>query len=81
MKFYKLYKEIWFGVGLEAAAWLVDAAMPVELGADVHSGSLWSEIFAPRPTALIFRGFYMVVAVAFGVFLWKTTGASVNFGH
>jgi len=71
MKFFKSYKEIWFGVALGAAAWLVDAVMHVELGADVHAGSLWNEIFAPHPTALIFRLFYMVVAVAFGVFLWK----------
>lgn len=71
MKFFKSYKELWFGIGLGAAAWLVDAVMHVELGADVHSGSLWSEIFAPHPTALIFRVFYMAVAVAFGVFLWK----------
>jgi hypothetical protein len=71
MKFFKSYKEIWFGVGLGALAWLVDAVMHVELGAEVHAGNLWAEIFAPHPTALIFRLFYMVVAVAFGVFLWR----------
>lgn len=71
MKLFKSYKEIWFGVGLGASAWLVDAVMHVELGADIHSESLWSEVFAPHPTALIFRVFYMVVAIAFGVFLWK----------
>ena len=72
MKFFKSFKEIWFGFGLGIAAWLVDAVMHVELGADVHAGGLWSEIFAPHPTALVFRGFYLAIAVAFGVFLWRT---------
>jgi hypothetical protein len=72
MKFFRCYKEIWFGVGLGAVAWLVDAVMHVELGAEVHAENLWTEIFAPHPTALVFRLFYMVIAVAFGVFLWRT---------
>lgn len=71
MKIFRCYKEIWFGIGLGAFAWVVDAVMHVELGADVHAGGLWSEIFAPHPTAFIFRVFYLVVAVAFGVFLWR----------
>ena len=53
------------------AAWFLDAVMHTELGADVHAGNLWTEIFAPHPTALIFRFFYLVIAVAFGVFLWR----------
>lgn len=72
MKFFKSYKEIWFGIGLGAVAWLVDAAMHTSLGADVHSEGLWAEIFRPQPTALIFRGFYLVIAVSFGIFLWRT---------
>ena len=72
MRFFKEYKEIWFGIGLGALAWVVDAVMHVELGAEVHAGSLWQEIFAPHPTALVFRGFYFAVAVAFGIFLWRT---------
>ena len=71
MKFFKCYKEIWFGFGLGALAWLVDAVMHVELGAAAHSESLWSEIFTPHPTALVFRFFYLLVAVAFGVVLWR----------
>lgn len=71
MKFLKCYKEIWFGFALGLFAWLIDAVMHVELGAEVHAESLWSEIFAPHPTALIFRFFYLVIAVAFGVFLWR----------
>ncbi|MGI8787727.1 MAG: hypothetical protein ACR2HG_08215 [Pyrinomonadaceae bacterium] len=71
MKFLKCYKEIWFGFGLGLFAWLVDAVMHVELGAEVHAESLSREIFAPHPTTLIFRFLYLVVAVAFGVFLWR----------
>ena len=72
MKFIKCYKEFWFGAGLGSVAWLVDAVMHVELGADVHAGSLWTEIFAPHPTALIFRCLYLVIAASFGIFLWRT---------
>ncbi|HEY0657859.1 MAG TPA: hypothetical protein VGD05_05270 [Pyrinomonadaceae bacterium] len=72
MEFFKCYKEIFFGFALGAAMWLIDAVMHVELGESVHSESLWAEIFAPHPTALIFRGVYMVVAISFGVFLWRT---------
>lgn len=72
MEFFKRYKEILFGFALGAAMWLIDAVMHTELGADVHAGSLWAEIFAPHPTALIFRGFYLAIALAFGVFLWRT---------
>lgn len=71
MKFFKSYKEIWFGLGLGAAMWLIDAVMHVELGADVHAESLWAEIVLPHPTALIFRLLYVVIAVSFGVFLWR----------
>ena len=71
MNFLKHYKEIWFGTALGLGAWLVDAVMHVELGAEVHAGSLWTEIFAPHPTALVFRLFYLVLAMAFGVFLWR----------
>lgn len=72
MKFIKSYKEIWFGFGLGAAMWLIDALMHTQLGAEVHAGSLWSEVFSPHPTALIFRLIYMVIAVAFGFFMWRT---------
>ncbi len=71
MRFFKGYNEIWFGAALGVLAWLVDAVMHVELGADVHAGGLWTEIFTPHSTALVFRGFYLVIAVAFGIFLWR----------
>ncbi len=71
MKIFKSYKEIWFGGGLGVAMWIIDAVMHVELGASVHAESLLSEIFLPHPTTLIFRLLYLVIAVAFGVFLWR----------
>lgn len=71
MKFFKSYKEIWFGFALGAAMWLIDSVMHTELGAEVHAGSFWSEIFSPHPTALIFRLIYLTVAVAFGFFMWR----------
>ncbi len=72
MKFFKSYKEIWFGLGLGAAMWLIDAVMHVELGAEVHTHGFFEEIFSPHPTALIFRLLYVVIAVSFGVFLWRS---------
>lgn len=71
MKFFKSYQEIWFGGGLGAAMWLIDAAMHVQLGADIHAESLRAEIFSPHPTALIFRLLYLAIAVSFGIFLWR----------
>lgn len=71
MKFIIAYKEIFFGVGLGALAWFVDALMHAELGADVHGGSLWEEVFTPHATTLVFRTFFVVIAIAFGIFLWR----------
>lgn len=67
---FRQYKEIWFGGLLGTAMWLIDAVMHFELGAEMHAESLWAEIFLPHPTTLIFRVLYMIIAVAFGVFLW-----------
>lgn len=67
----KRYKEIWFGVLLGAGMWLTDAWMHVELGADVHSHGFFREIFQPPATAVLFRSIYFVIAVVFGVYLWR----------
>lgn len=68
---FKRYKEIWFGVLLGAGMWLTDVWMHVELGSDVHSHDFYSELFQPHPTAVLFRAIYFLIAVAFGVFLWR----------
>ena len=34
MNFFRCYKEIWFGLGLGAVMWLVDAVMHTEIGTD-----------------------------------------------
>lgn len=67
----KRYKEILFGVLLGAAMWLTDAWMHVELGDSVHSKGFLAEVFAPHGAAVLFRGIYFVIAIAFGVFLWR----------
>lgn len=54
-----------------AAMWLIDAAMHAELGDAIHSHGFWAELFQPNPTALIYRLVYFVIAVAFGVYLWR----------
>ena len=72
MKFFKHYREILFGLGLGAAMWVLDAAMHAQLGAEVHSGGFLAEMFHPGPTQLIFRGFYVALATAFGWHLWRS---------
>lgn len=68
---FRRYKEIAFGILLGAAMWIIDAAMHVELGAEVASHGFWSEVFTPHPTAVLFRLVYLILAAAFGVFLWR----------
>lgn len=68
---FKRYKEIWFGILLGAAMWLMDALMHAELGAEVHSSGFWAEIFQPHATAVLFRSIYFAIAVVFGIFLWR----------
>ena len=71
MEFFKRYKEILFGFALGAAMWLIDSVMHTELGKSVHAESLWTEVFAPHPTALIFRSVYLAISISFGFFLWR----------
>jgi hypothetical protein len=67
------YKEIFFGFGLGLAMWVVDAAMHTQLAAHVHpSGSFVVELFQPGTTQLIFRSFFLFVAVLFGWALWRS---------
>lgn len=67
----KRYKEILFGVLLGAAMWVIDAAMHAEIGAEVGSHGFWAELFEPHRTTILFRLVYLVLATAFGVFLWR----------
>ncbi len=68
---FKRYKEILFAFGLGVAMWLIDVWMHVELGAEVHAESFLSELLRPQATTLIFRLIYLVIAVAFGIVLWR----------
>lgn len=67
------YKEILCGFGLGLAMWVVDAAMHVQIGADVHSsGGLAGELLQPGSTQFIFRCVFLFVATAFGWALWRS---------
>lgn len=68
---HKRYKEILFGFALGAAMWIIDVLMHVELGAEIHAQDFWTELFQPHATALVFRIIYLVIAVSFGVVLWR----------
>lgn len=72
MKFIKRYKEIIFGILLGMTMWVVDAAMHTQLGSEIHSQGFVAELIHAGPTQLIFRGFYLVIATAFGWFLWRS---------
>jgi len=67
----KRYKEILFGVLLGGSMWLIDALMHAELGAEINSHGFWEELFEPNPVTVLFRLIYLVLAIAFGVFLWR----------
>lgn len=71
IKVVKRYKEILFGALLGAAMWVTDAAMHAQLGVEIHSHGFWAELFQPHPTTLLFRSVYFLLALAFGVFLWR----------
>ena len=69
----KRYKEIFFGLLLGLAMWVVDAAMHVQLGAAVHSsGGFVEELFRPGATQLLFRCAFLFIGVAFGWALWRS---------
>ena len=69
---FRRYKEIIYGFGLGLAMWIVDAAMHARLGSEIHSQGFLSEVLHPGPTQILFRGFYVAVATAFGVALWRS---------
>jgi hypothetical protein len=69
---FRRYKEIIYGFGLGLAMWIVDAAMHARLGSQIHSPGFVSELLRPGPTQIFFRGFYVAVAAALGVALWRS---------
>lgn len=67
------YKEIVFGFVLGVAMWIVDAAMHVQLGAEVHApSSFLEELLRPGVVPLLFRTIFLVIAIAFGWALWRS---------
>ena len=69
---FRRYKEIIYGFGLGLAMWVVDAAMHAQLGSQIHSPGFVSELLRPGATQVFFRGFYVAVAAALGVALWRS---------
>ncbi len=66
------YKEIYFGMLLGAAMWVVDAAMHTQLGVDLHaSHNYWLELVQPHATTLLFRIVFVFIATLFGWALWR----------
>ncbi|MDQ3252301.1 MAG: hypothetical protein M3458_02755 [Acidobacteriota bacterium] len=69
----KRYKEIIYGLLLGLAMWVVDAAMHVQLDLHDHSSSAFlDELLRPGATQLLFRSFFLIIAVAFGWALWRS---------
>lgn len=69
---FRRYKEIIFGALLGVTMWVLDAAMHAQLGSEIHSEGFIAELFHSGPTEIIFRGFYMLIATAFGWYLWRS---------
>ncbi len=72
MKVIRRYKEIVFGFLLGVSMWILDAAMHAQLGPEVHSHGFIAELLHPGSTQLIFRSFYVLMATAFGWYLWRS---------
>jgi signal transduction histidine kinase len=69
------YKEIFFGLLLGLAMWVIDAAMHAALSAEMHGGSgqtFVHELFQPGATVLFFRSVFVFLALAFGWTLWRS---------
>lgn len=71
---FKRYKEIFFGLLLGAAMWVLDAAMHAQIGAELHTGGqgFAHELFQPGATVLFFRFVFVLLALAFGWTLWRS---------
>ena len=68
----KRYKEIFFGLLLGLAKWVVDAAMHTQLGAELHaSHNFWLELIQPHAITLMFRVVFVFIATLFGWALWR----------
>jgi len=78
MKYIRVYREIWFGLILGLAMWIIDALMHLELGV-TRTGDIISEILMPHPATALFRIFYMALAISFGIFLWRLNNRERQF--
>lgn len=66
------YIEIIYGLSLGLLMWLVDAAMHMRMDTDApSSGVLQDQLFRPGISPTLFRGAYLIVAVALGWMLWR----------
>lgn len=66
------YKEIVFGLLLGVAMWVIDAAMHVQLGEQLHSSSGFiAELTHPGATQFLFRSLFLVIATLLGWSLWR----------
>lgn len=66
------YKEIWCGIAIGVSTWMLDAMMHASLHGRFTWRGLTSEIIASDGAQLLFRALFVVVAVAFGVSLWRS---------
>ena len=69
---FRRYKEIFYGLGLGLAMWVVDAAMHAQLGAEVQSHGLAAELLRPGATQLFFRVVFVAISTALGWALWRS---------
>lgn len=69
------YKEIFFGLALGLAMWVIDAAMHVQIGSHNASWprSFIRELFLPESsTPQSYRVLFVAVAMVLGVVLWRS---------
>lgn len=68
------HKEIMYGFILGLMMWVIDAAMHARLAEEATHGEhegLFTELFTPGITPVLFRSAFMLIAVTFGWALWR----------
>ena len=69
---FRRHKEIFYGLGLGLAMWVVDASMHAQLRAELHSTGFLAELLRPGATQFFFRVIFVVISTALGWALWRS---------
>lgn len=69
------YKEIFYGVLIGFAAWIIDAVMH----AQEEGGSFWSELVHVHGGTMLYRSFFLAFGLTIGWLLWTRSRREREF--